>query len=502
LVINEKRLVQSTMPVHHVLRGSLFTLILLAAGASLAVVACNENSTSTDTPDAAPNPFDAAAPVDPYDASPPQNDSGGPVNECAAVTGAGTTHGASIQTETWTAAGSPHILPYDTSVYGTLTLEPCAEVRLAAAKSMTLSATGKIVAEGTPTKQIRFANKDAAPFANIRGTGGASMRFAYMTIEGGGDPLNTIPDYAGTIDLQGADQTLPTQGLLSVDHLTIKGSKSNGIVLRTGAGFGPGSKDLVVTGSAQYPVSIWARAIDSIPTGTYTGNTIDQLLIPARGGAEGIREDATMHNRGVPYKLGDSGSFGTLYISKGNAGTTGFATLTIEPGVVVKVKKGGVIYVEQSQGTFPATGALRAIGTDTNNRVTFTSAEPTPAPGDWLGIWFGQTPQASNKIDYVKVEYAGGNSASGSDACNAPPLGQQNDAAFRIFGQPTSQFVTNTIIANCAGHGFDRGWRGTAVDFLPTNTFMTIGASRCTQTFSKGPNGECPNPGPPPCPQP
>lgn len=483
---------------HPILRASLLLTTLAAAGPL--VSACDESSTP-GAPDAAPIGFDAAkAPSD--DAGPTTQPDSGPTNECPAVTGAGTAHGASIQTETWTAAGSPHVLQYDTSIYGTLTLEPCVEVRIGATRTVTIAAAGKIVADGLPTKHIKIANKDAANFASIRGGGGSTMRLVYTDIEGGGDPLNTIADYAGTIDLQGVDQALPTQGILFADHLTIKGSKSNGIVLRTGAGFASGSKDLTITGSAQYPLSIWARAVDSVPAGTYTGNTKDEIVLPARGGAESVREDATMRNRGVPYKLGDSGSTGTLYIAKGNAGTTaGFTTLTIEAGTIVKVKKGGVIYVESSQGTFAATGALRAIG-DANNRVTFTSAEPTPAPGDWLGIWFGQTPQATNKIDYVKVEYAGGNSASGSDACNAPPIGQQNDAAFRIFGQAPSQFITNTIIASCAGHGFDRGWRGTLVDFLPTNTFTILGPSRCTQTFPKETNGACPNPGPPPCPQP
>jgi hypothetical protein len=167
------------------------------------------------------------------------------------------------------------------------------------------------------------------------------------------------------------------------------------------------------------------------------------------------------------------------------------STLTIEPGVVLRFKKGGMMSVTSAVGTSPALGSLVAAGTAAKP-IIFTSAESPQAAGDWLGIWFGLQPAAVNQIDYARIEYAGGASSSGSDSCNPVQVGKQNDAAIRIFGVPAQgQFVTNTTIANSATHGIDRGWRNDfKPSFLPTNTFIGIG--RCTETYPKDTNGACP----------
>jgi hypothetical protein len=466
------------------------TALSLSLGLVLLPIACEEDSTAPG------GAFDASVPT--FDGGTSPDGGGTPVVDsgpatCPAPTGGPTTHGGSVQTETWTAAGSPHILPYDTSVYGVLTLEPCAEILIAEKKSVTVGANAKILATGTAAKPIHIGGKDANPFARITTGYGGTLSFSYVNIDGGGDKLNTIADYTGMLDLQGADQALPTQPILFVDHVTLKGSASNGIVLRTGAGFAPGSNALTVTGSAQYPVSMWLRAIDGLPSGTYTGNTHDEILIPASALGEALQEDATMRERGVPYHMGNTGSAAAVYIDKGSSG---LATLTIEPGVVVRMKKGGVIYVERSTGTAAPNGAIIAVGTAAKP-IVFTSAEATPAAGDWLGIWFGEIPASTNKIDYARIEYAGGDSASGSNACNVPPPAKQNDAAIRIFGQPPSQFVTNTTIVSSGANGIDRGWLGAPTSFLPTNTFTTV--ARCTETYPRAPGVACPDPVP--CPQ-
>jgi hypothetical protein len=145
--------------------------------------------------------------------------------------------------------------------------------------------------------------------------------------------------------------------------------------------------------------------------------------------------------------------------------------------------------VEIFQGTNPATGALVAVGTAASP-IVFTSAEAQPAAGDWLGITFGQVPDASDRIDFARVEYAGGASSSGSDSCPSTAF-NTSDAAIRIFGPPASAFVTNTTINASKAHGIDRGYRSdTKLDFLPTNTFQAI--ALCKQTYPKDANGACP----------
>jgi hypothetical protein len=460
----------------------------LAFVALVAIVgACD--STATDLPitaptDAGPDKGGGTPNVDGGSLS----GDGGTVVTCPKPTGGPTQHGASVQDETWTADKSPHVIPYDLTIRGTLTIEPCAEVLIAEAKSIDITATGKVVAEGLAGKSIHIGASDSAkPFAQIRAGGGGTIRLAYALIDGGGDPLNSIHDITGTIYAQGVDQYQPSQPTVFVDHVTIAGSKSNGLYLADGAGFAPGSQELTVTGAAQYPVSLWTRAVGTVPSGKYVGNAVDEIMLPGSSGASAVQEDTTMHDWGVPYRVGNSLSDGNLVIERQAPSSPGLATLTIEAGVTVRMKKGGVVLVQRFVGSSPAQGALVVNGTAARP-VVFTSAEATPAAGDWYGIWFGMVPAPNDKIDYARVEYAGGLSSSGSDACNAPG---SNDAAIRIFGLPSSAFVTNTTIANSAGHGIDRGWRNDLKpDFLATNTFTSV--AKCKESYPKNTNGGCP----------
>jgi hypothetical protein len=95
---------------------------------------------------------------------------------CAAPTGGPTMHGGTLNhDEVWTAAGSPHLVTSSVVVAGplspTLTIEPCAEVRIAAQSALQIGQTGNaatLVAVGTETEPIRFVRKDATAWNQIR----------------------------------------------------------------------------------------------------------------------------------------------------------------------------------------------------------------------------------------------------------------------------------------------------------------------------------------------
>ena len=409
-------------------------------------------------------------------------------SECVAPTKGPTMHGGGStsdpESDVWTADASPHILPYDTTIYKTVTIEPCAEVLLAAGRQITVR--GKLLAEGTATKRIHIGAKDAAqPWSNIRTLSG-TVRLAYSTIDGGGDPLNTNTDIAGMLMMTGTDGTKPTQETLFVDHVTLDGSKSNGAVLSGGAGFAQGSQNLVIKGSTGNPINIAARAAGTLPGGSYTGNGVDAIVLP--GGV--FVETATLKNLGVPYNVGTpSGAAGDLRVEGPAAGPV--STLTIEAGVHLRFKKGGGFAVSYAGGDTPATAALIAIGGPADKQIVFTSWETAPAAGDWLGISFGLVPLPTNKLDNVRVEYAGGLSGTENASCRMSGEDAANNAAIRVFGPPPSQFITNTTIANSASYGIERAWRANNVtDFLPTNTFEQV--VKCNETFPKDPNGVCP----------
>jgi hypothetical protein len=410
------------------------------------------------------------------------------------VAGTGpTTHPGSINSaETWTAALSPHVLTFDTTFYAPVTLEPCVELRLAAGLTLTIRSAGSLIAEGTAARPIHItASVAGQPFSRI--SSGNEVRLAYVTFDGGGARLNSGVAQAGVLDFQG-DENLPTQGLLHVDHVTIAGSADNGIILRDRAGFSDDSTALTVTGSAQYPVSIWEASVGTLPNGEYTGNTQDEILLSASNNSP-ITATTTMHDRGVPYRVG---LLAGAELRVGSSPGQPLATLTIEPGVIIRFNESGVMQVQVGSSDDPARGALIAAGT-ADRPIIFTSGTAAPAAGDWFGVWFGFVPDPSDVIDHARVEFAGGNSSSGSQGC--PGLTwTTTDAAIRIGGLPAGQFVTNTTILSSAAHGIDRGWRADGViDFLGTNSFEDV--LWCQQTFPRDHNGVCPALADVPCPK-
>jgi hypothetical protein len=407
---------------------------------------------------------------------------------CPVATGGPTTHPSTLNSsETWTQAGSPHLLPNDTTITANavITVEPCAEIRIAPQK--TIGLVGALNADGTASQPITIRSTVAGQaFAGIKVSG--AIRLHHVTIMEGGDPLNSLPIYPAALEIRG-NQSLPVQPMLEAQFLTVTGSKSQGILLTGRGGFTANSSDVTITGSAGYPIHSWAESAGTIPPGIYTGNGHDEIFLPGTAGNEAVMHDATFHDRGVPYHLGNGQTGKTLNVAALGGGV---ATLTIEPGVVIRVTPTGIITIEPATGTNPARGALIAMGTP-SKPIVFTSAAATPAAGDWESLFFGSRPDPNDRLNYVRVEYAGGATVSQGSSCNGRPW----EAAIRMLGSPApaNEFISNSTVAYSGGHGIDRGWRDDVQpDFLATNTFT--GIARCRQTQPSASTGACPSPVP------
>lgn len=426
--------------------------------------------------------------------SPTQPDGGA----CPAPMGP-TRHAGDITTdEVWTAEGSPHIVEDDVSIRegATLTIEPCAEVQIAATKRIQVAYPftpnrGQLVAEGTPDRRIRFAGEGGARWGSIYVAAPGTARLAYADFEdGGGDPF----EHGATLVSVG-DNALPADPLLFVDHVTVRRSRGTGIWLQQRSVFAPGSTDLVVTESgddeAPFPLEITDQSIDSLPTGSYTGNHTDEILVRTEGdgtAGSGVVVDSTLRDRGVPYHMGDSeGDYFTI----GGGADGKVVTLTIEAGVVMKFEPKTGFMIQQFSTEEPATAVVRALGTAAKP-IVFTSAAKTPAAGDWRGLWFGGIPQAANLLDHVRIEYAGYDCACSRVTCSANV--EDSDAAVIFSMQPPSGFITNSVFTHSAGHAIMQGFDGTLVDFRSTNTFEDVAG--CIQTMPRPLEITCPDPGP------
>ncbi len=446
-------------------------------GLCIAATACSSEETARETPAADSGSVDATPEAD------------APATTCPSPTGAGTTHTGSMNitaAETWTAAGSPHLLTFDQKVSegGTLTIEPCAVVRVAPGRGIFADTGGKLVALGTADKPIRFEPLEAGkPWGNLRAATPSTLRLAYATLDGGGGALTTF----GAIEVR-AHQGKPAEELLFVDHVTIRGSAGHGVSLRDSATFTKDSRDLTITGGTLAPLRIFPNLATNIPAGAYTGNAESFIQVETAVGGEINVENVTFRERGVPYRIGSKDTFGELRVGGGAAAVT----LTIEPGVTLQFNKhtSAQLLVEPGTGTMAAKGALVAVGTS-EKPIVFTSADPAPTAGAWRGLVFGQLPAAENRLEHVQILFAGGPSMANSFHCLPDgTLSKNEDAALTVFGPPASAFLKSSTIADSAGVGVNLAYYGSFVDFVPTNTFTRVAS--CKVSYPRTSTGSCP----------
>lgn len=413
------------------------------------------------------------------------SESGAPL-QCPVQTGPGVRHTDNIDVDTiWRAEDGPHYVDATLAIRSgaTLEIEPCAIVRLAADVEIDVAFpgtpnSGHLVALGTAEQPIRFEPAGEARWGRIYVNAPGDAQLAHVTLTGGGatDPAGATIAAVGT-------GTLPVAEGLFVDHVLIDDSAGTGISLARKISFAPGSTALTVTGSGSaehpFPLEIDEHALDGLPDGVFTGNAIDEILVDP---LDHLQVSGTIHDRGVPYRIGNA-SNDRLVVGSGGEEVV---LLTVEPGVTLRFVPGTELAIELATGEFPASGALSAVGT-AERPIVFTSAADEPAPGDWIGLWFGGVIDARTQIAHARIEYTGAD-------CGCILLTCSDIDAFEgavIMTQPPpSEFVTDTVIAHAAGHGFVLGYEGGAIDFAEHNRFDDVAG--CAMTLPRP--GTCPDP--------
>ena len=117
--------------------------------------------------------------------------------------------------------------------------------------------------------------------------------------------------------------------------------------------------------------------------------------------------------------------------------------LTINNGTELTVSPGAQVLFT-NYGRLDVNGALRAIGT-APQPITFTTANPTPQPGQWAGIIFEDSSDDSrSRIEYASIRYAG---ADSSVICNSRYI---MDAVLACSASPT---LINITISDSANYG-------------------------------------------------
>ena len=127
---------------------------------------------------------------------------------------------------------------------------------------------------------------------------------------------------------------------------------------------------------------------------------------------------------------------GSPYIVVGNALLSHGYTLTIDPGVVVKFNDSTALQID---------GELHAIGTAAN-RITFTSNQPVPAPGDWAKIHFADT--CVNAVFDINGNYLTGCIMKYCDVIYGGELGFGN-----IHIESSSPYISQCRVDSSAADG-------------------------------------------------
>lgn len=179
---------------------------------------------------------------------------------------------------------------------------------------------------------------------------------------------------------------------------------------------GEDSDDLWVTGNDVGVHLLNGETITRFPEGDYTGNADDVVLVTHID-----NEDAVFHDRGVPYRQTDD------RVVYGSAGGEEIA-ITYEAGVVYELCQDcNIIYGWRSDEA-----TVQALGTP-EAPVVFTSANPTPRPGDWDGLTLATGTTSASRFENTLFEFggkAGGEQSNGANVIVNGGLGSLVDCTF------------------------------------------------------------------------
>jgi len=364
------------------------------------------------------------------------------------VTWASTNHSGTISAdETWSYAGSPHIITGNVIVQGsgsglaTLTIEPGCEVKFNIGTYLQIGSSsggqGALYAVGNSGSPITFTSNASIPAPGDWG----SIRFHDTT-----DDAGTTLDYC-TIRYGGRSNTYNiycSNSSPAIQHCTISNSANYGIYTaggnpsisnstisnnNQGVYVGSGKPSITngnMTGNTLYGVYCAGGTVDTVTNCSITGNGTALRVMPytnlagstVSGNTNNIIElnsgtiqtDFTWRNMNASYVF-----FGNVIVQGSGSG---LATLTIEPGCEVKFNPGTYLQIGSSSG---GQGALYAAG-NSGSPITFTSNESSPAPGDWNGIRFlDTTDDTGTTLAYCTIRYGGRGSTYNIYCSNSSP---------------------------------------------------------------------------------
>lgn len=256
-----------------------------------------------------------------------------------------------------------------------------------------------------------------------------------------------------------------TGATLEMSGSTVTDAADNGVYVDEGAelasaGSGNFSSN-TITGSGDYPLSLPASSVHELDaTNTLTGNGTDRVQVFG----ETLTADADWPLLDVDYEIQSS-----ITVANGTN-----PVLSLEDGSTLYFTSGAGLVI----GTSSKAGGLEADGSTTG--IVLTSAESSPAAGDWQGLTLGGSfDSALSVISGVEISYAGGNGTGAlyvaGDAYADNLDISDSDANGVYVTSGTELILSDSTVQDSADSGvYCLGSLGSAGDFS-NNTVTTSG---------------------------
>ncbi len=266
-----------------------------------------------------------------------------------------------------------HIIKDYLTVNKLLELDKCAEIIMNEGARIMVEDGGSIKSSGTAEQHVKITSGKPVPAKgdwnaiSFAATASTGNEFTYTDFIYGGQGAQGV--------LQFDDKTT-----VKIDNCTFSNIKDKAIVFEgkvnlssfTGNSFEEVESYLVATN---------AEMITSLSPVTSDGKGVNRVLVD-----KGVIVTAgTWKNLGVNYEVKDYFEINKPIIIE--AGTT----VMMQPNAYINVDNGG---------------AIKSVGT-AEKKITFTSAKPAPAKGDWKDIEINEAASSENEFAYTEFKYGG-----------------------------------------------------------------------------------------------
>lgn len=212
-------------------------------------------------------------------------------------------------------------------------------------------------------------------------------------------------------------QLIPSASLIAIVLIFAGCGQPAGVGAPPSGATAPAGTELTKTAQAAAVQTVDAALENETAVGTATPLPTD-TPVPAR--SRPTPSTYSIVERKGTISKNETWTFGNIYVVKGDLVVKEGATLTIEPGVIVKVVGGedGDLHIE---------GTLKAEGTP-EQKIIFTSilddtaggdtdnddGANAPLPGDWDAVMFeDSSSDAESVIRYTEFRYGGGDGSNG-----------------------------------------------------------------------------------------